>query len=252
MSSCKFCLSPISLVFLNSLVSSANFNMLPVTPSSKSYMYTKNKIGPSTDPWGTPLKPWNPQTVRNGVKSKELNYSPVLPFRNDSDQSSLYWKRPDICVFCNCNNVFVIVTIWLQKAMCPLANIACDKYLVLLLYTMNWGSMCKPYNSPFLWAERLLRFLCCSLLMCLWWMYRSTTAGNPSKDLRVFTIGHSSILNRAASAHVLLKKSQMWYHYNKLWYKSHLMVKKWGQAIVCHNCIYHDCWETTRAVINST
>ena len=39
-----------------SLVSSANFNMLPVTPSSKSSMYTKSKIGPSTDPWGTPLK----------------------------------------------------------------------------------------------------------------------------------------------------------------------------------------------------
>ena len=56
MSSCHFCLSPISLFFMNSLVSSANFNMLPVTPSSKSSMYTKNKIGPSTDPWGTPLK----------------------------------------------------------------------------------------------------------------------------------------------------------------------------------------------------
>ena len=55
MSSCKFCLSHISLVFLNSLVSSANFNMLPVTPSSKSFMYTNNKIGPSTDPCGTPL-----------------------------------------------------------------------------------------------------------------------------------------------------------------------------------------------------
>ena len=55
-SSCTFCLSPISIVFLNSLVSSANFNMLPVTPSSKSFMYTKNKIGPSTDPCGTPLK----------------------------------------------------------------------------------------------------------------------------------------------------------------------------------------------------
>ena len=30
--------------------------MLPVTPSSKSFMYTKNKLGPSTDPCGTPLK----------------------------------------------------------------------------------------------------------------------------------------------------------------------------------------------------
>ena len=56
MSFCKVCLSPIYLVFLNSLVSSANFNMLHVTPSSKSFMYTKNKIGPSTDPCGTPLK----------------------------------------------------------------------------------------------------------------------------------------------------------------------------------------------------
>ena len=35
-----FCLSPISLVFLNSLESSANVNMLPVTPSSKSFMYS--------------------------------------------------------------------------------------------------------------------------------------------------------------------------------------------------------------------
>ena len=56
MSSCQFCLSPISLTFLNSLVSSANFNILPVTPSSKSFMYTKNKIVPSTDTCGTPLK----------------------------------------------------------------------------------------------------------------------------------------------------------------------------------------------------
>ena len=38
MSSCKFCLSPISLVFVNNLVSSANFSILPVTPSSKSLM----------------------------------------------------------------------------------------------------------------------------------------------------------------------------------------------------------------------
>ena len=45
MSSCKFFLSPISLTFLNSLVSCANFNILPVTPSSKSLMYTKNMRG---------------------------------------------------------------------------------------------------------------------------------------------------------------------------------------------------------------
>ena len=56
MSSCNFFLSPISLVFQNSLLSSANFNILPVTPSSKSLMYTKNKIDPSTDPCGTQLK----------------------------------------------------------------------------------------------------------------------------------------------------------------------------------------------------
>ena len=56
MSSCKFCLSQISFTFLNSLLSSANFNILPVTPSSKSLMYTTNKIGPSTDHCGTPLK----------------------------------------------------------------------------------------------------------------------------------------------------------------------------------------------------
>ena len=56
MSSCSCCLSPFPLIFLKSLVSSANFNILLVTPSSRSLMYIKNKIGPSTDPCGTPLK----------------------------------------------------------------------------------------------------------------------------------------------------------------------------------------------------
>ena len=56
-SSCNLCLSPISLAFLNSLVSSANFNILPVTPSSKSLMYTNNKICHIIDHCGTPLKP---------------------------------------------------------------------------------------------------------------------------------------------------------------------------------------------------
>ena len=55
MSSCKLRLSLISLVSMNGLVSSAHFNMLPVTPSSKSFMHTKNIIGPSTDPCGTPV-----------------------------------------------------------------------------------------------------------------------------------------------------------------------------------------------------
>ena len=55
MSSCNF-LSPISLVFLNSLVSSAHFLIVSVTPSSKSLTYTNNKIGRSTDPCSTPLK----------------------------------------------------------------------------------------------------------------------------------------------------------------------------------------------------
>ena len=50
MSSCNLCVSPISLVFLNSLVSSANFNILPVIPSYKSLLYSINQIGPSTDP----------------------------------------------------------------------------------------------------------------------------------------------------------------------------------------------------------
>ena len=47
---------PTPLIFLKSLVSSANSKMLLVTPSSRSLMYIKNKIGPSTDPCGTPLK----------------------------------------------------------------------------------------------------------------------------------------------------------------------------------------------------
>ena len=55
-SSCSCCLSPFPLIFLKSLVSSANFNILLVTPSSRSLMYIKNKIGPSTDHCGTPLK----------------------------------------------------------------------------------------------------------------------------------------------------------------------------------------------------
>ena len=59
MSSCSVCYSPISLVFLNSFVSCANFNILPVIPSSKFLMYTNTKIGP-VGPYrslsGTPLE----------------------------------------------------------------------------------------------------------------------------------------------------------------------------------------------------
>ena len=55
-SSCKCCLSASLLIFLNTFVSSANFNTLLVMSSSKSLIYIKNKIGPSTDPCGTPLK----------------------------------------------------------------------------------------------------------------------------------------------------------------------------------------------------
>ena len=56
-SSCQCCLSASLLIFLNTFVSSANFNTLLVMSSSKLLMYIKNKIGPNTDPCGTPLKP---------------------------------------------------------------------------------------------------------------------------------------------------------------------------------------------------
>ena len=56
MSSCNLCLSPISLVFLNSChLKISIFCLLPLPLESKSLMYTNNKIGPSTDPCGTPL-----------------------------------------------------------------------------------------------------------------------------------------------------------------------------------------------------
>ena len=55
-SSCKCCLSASLLIFLNTFVSSANFNTLLVMSSSKSLIYIKNKIGLSTDPCGTSLK----------------------------------------------------------------------------------------------------------------------------------------------------------------------------------------------------
>ena len=45
-SSCKCCLSASLLIFLNTFVSSANFNTLLVMSSSKSLIYIKNKIGP--------------------------------------------------------------------------------------------------------------------------------------------------------------------------------------------------------------
>jgi len=43
------------LYTINILVSSANFKMQLFIPMSKSLTKMKNKIGPSTDPWGTPL-----------------------------------------------------------------------------------------------------------------------------------------------------------------------------------------------------
>ena len=55
-SSCNCCLSASLLIFLNTFVSSANFNTLLVISSSKSLIYIKNKIGPNTDLCGTPLK----------------------------------------------------------------------------------------------------------------------------------------------------------------------------------------------------
>jgi len=40
---------------LKRFVSSVNFNTLEHTESSKSFIYIRNKSGPNTDPWGTPL-----------------------------------------------------------------------------------------------------------------------------------------------------------------------------------------------------
>ena len=58
MSSCSYLVYPhFPYVFLKSLVSPyANFNIFLVIPSFSSLMYIKNRIGPSTDPCGTPLK----------------------------------------------------------------------------------------------------------------------------------------------------------------------------------------------------
>ena len=39
----------------NIFVLSANFKTELETPFSRSFIYTRNKIGPKTDPWGTPL-----------------------------------------------------------------------------------------------------------------------------------------------------------------------------------------------------
>ena len=44
------------LTFLNTFVSSANFNTLLVIMSAKSLIYIKNNKGPTTDPCGTALK----------------------------------------------------------------------------------------------------------------------------------------------------------------------------------------------------
>ena len=54
-SSCKCYLSASHLIFLNTFVSSADFNTLLVMSSSKSLIYIKNQIRPNTDPCGTPL-----------------------------------------------------------------------------------------------------------------------------------------------------------------------------------------------------
>ena len=64
MPSCNCCLSPFPLIcfYKNSLLSSVNFNSLLVTHSSRSLMYNQNKIGPSADPCGTPLKTFQFET----------------------------------------------------------------------------------------------------------------------------------------------------------------------------------------------
>ena len=43
------------IFFLKTLVSSANVNILLVTPPSRPLMYIKNKIGPTTDHCVTPI-----------------------------------------------------------------------------------------------------------------------------------------------------------------------------------------------------
>src|SRR5215469_7649781 len=51
-------------------VSSANFKILLIMSVSKSLIYTINRMGPRTDPWGTPL-----------VTSDQFEYSPFMTTR---------------------------------------------------------------------------------------------------------------------------------------------------------------------------
>ena len=108
MSSCNFCLFPISLVFLNSLLSSANLK----SSSSKSSMYTKNKIGPSTDPWGTPSR-WPKHTWD---LPKPSSYQPRPPFHEASGQATYRAWTLNVNNFLNNTQTLVIqispITSW--------------------------------------------------------------------------------------------------------------------------------------------
>jgi len=66
-SSCNFIESSAWLILPKSLVSSANFKTWFTITLSRSLMNIKNSTGPSTDPWGTPLRTfchedWRPLT----------------------------------------------------------------------------------------------------------------------------------------------------------------------------------------------
>jgi len=54
-SCCSILLSSAFVTELHSFVLSANFSIALIRSQSKSFMKIRKSIGPSTDPWGTPL-----------------------------------------------------------------------------------------------------------------------------------------------------------------------------------------------------
>ena len=93
---CKMLQSSIDFTVLNNFVSSANIFILQLTISGMSFTYIRNRIGPNTDPCGTPL-----------ITSTHSEYSPrtiiliLLSDRKSSIQHSTLPSIPYAESFCN-------------------------------------------------------------------------------------------------------------------------------------------------------